>query len=157
MSIPSRIRPATLHDVQTLVMLMGEFYREGGYDLPVDAARRTFGHLLASPPLGGVWLMEQDGEPAGHVVLTVAFSMEYGGLRGFIDDLFVRPRFRRRGLAAEALAAVVQACRERGVRALFVETSLGNQPAVGAYQGIGLTDTRRMLMALPLEAPVHES
>ncbi|HKP74776.1 MAG TPA: GNAT family N-acetyltransferase, partial [Longimicrobiaceae bacterium] len=103
---PEAVRPATSDDLPALVELMREFYAESDYPLPEENARRTFATLLAEPRLGGVWLMEVDGEPAGHVVLTVCFSMEYGGLRGFVDDLFVRPRFRGRGMAAAGLAAL---------------------------------------------------
>ena len=117
-----RIRPATMADVPALVSLMGEFYAEANFPLPVAQATHTFERLLAAPELGAVWVMSHHGAPAGFVVLTVAFSMEYGGLRGFVDDLFVAPQHRRHGLASEALDAVRQACAERGVRALLVET-----------------------------------
>jgi len=97
------VRIAGPVDVPELVELMVDFYAEAGYPLPFAAAARTFTTLLGDPRLGRVWMMEADGEPAGYVVLTVSFSMEYGGLRGFVDDLFVRSGFRGRGLAAAAL------------------------------------------------------
>ncbi|MFQ5597950.1 MAG: GNAT family N-acetyltransferase [Nitrospiria bacterium] len=40
--------------------------------------------------------------------------MEYGGLRGFVDDLFVRPAEREKGLGAAVLKTVKQHCRDRG-------------------------------------------
>ncbi len=150
------VRPATLQDVEALVGLMDEFYREGGFDLPHANARRVFRDLLTNPSLGGVWIIEQAGGAVGHVVLTIAFSMEYGGLRGFIDDLFVRASHRRRGLAGAALRTVLAACRDRGVRALFVETSSTNTAAVAAYMQAGFRDTGRALMAVPLAAATHE-
>ena len=72
-----RIRPASLADVPDLVALMGAFYAESGYPLPVSQATRTFERLLSQPAHGAVWLMVADRQPAGFVVLTVAFSMEY--------------------------------------------------------------------------------
>jgi ribosomal protein S18 acetylase RimI-like enzyme len=150
------IRSASIEDVDTLVVLMDEFYREGGYVLPHDNARRVFRELLADPALGGIWLIEHRGTAAGHVVLTLAFSMEYGGLRGFIDDLFVRPAYRRQGFARHALAAVLHACRQRGVRAVLVETSVSNEAAVRAYAQAGFRDTGRLLMAVPLATATHE-
>jgi hypothetical protein len=55
--------------------------------------------------------------------------MEYGGVIAFVDDLFVRPPFRRAGLATAALAQVRNFCMEQGVRALFVETGRDNVAA----------------------------
>jgi hypothetical protein len=65
---------------------MVEFYAEAGFTLAPAAAERTFGAVLSSPSLGQAWLLEYGGEPAGFVVLTGWFSLEYGGLRGFIDN-----------------------------------------------------------------------
>lgn len=134
---------------------MGEFYAESGYPLPVEAATRAFAALLDDPRLGRVWLMEVDGEAAGHAVLTVSYSMEYGGLRGFVDDLFVRPAFRGRGLASAALAELRRTAVEMGVRALLVEVGPENDTAQRVYRGLGLEDTGHVLMSLPLAAPVH--
>lgn len=149
------VRPATPDDVPTLVALMAEFYGEAGYPLPAEAATRTFAALLADPRLGGAWIMEAGGEAAGHVVLTVCFSMEYGGLVGFVDDLFVRAAFRGRGLAAAGLAEVRRAAEARGVRALRVEAGPDNDVAQRVYRRAGFEDAGHLFLTLPLASPVH--
>jgi GNAT superfamily N-acetyltransferase len=151
------VRLAQAGDIPKLVALMAEFYGEAGYPLPVEAATRTFAALIGDPRLGRVWMMEADGEPAGYVVLTVSFSMEYGGLRGFVDDLFVRAAFRGRGLAAAALAELRRAAGALGVRALLVEVGPDNHTARRVYRRMGLEDTGHVLLSLPLAAPVHLS
>jgi GNAT superfamily N-acetyltransferase len=150
------VRPAGPGDVPRLVSLMAEFYGEAGFPLPADAAARTFAALLDDPRLGRVWLLEADGEPAGYAVLTVSFSMEFGGLRGFVDDLFVRASFRGRGLAASALAEIRRTAESLDVRALLVETDADNGVAGRVYRRAGFVDAGRLLLSLPLAAPVHE-
>ncbi|MFN2443996.1 MAG: GNAT family N-acetyltransferase [Vicinamibacterales bacterium] len=118
---------------------------------------RTFHALLADERLGRVWLIECDGEPAGYVVLTVSFSIEYGGLRGFVDDLFVRKRFRRGGLAAAALAEVRNACVALGVRALFVESDPDDEGAQRVYRRSGFASSNRLLLTASLAPAVHEA
>jgi ribosomal protein S18 acetylase RimI-like enzyme len=152
-----RIRLASASDVPVLVALMGEFYAEADFTLPAEQAARTFEQLIGAPELGAVWLMLDADTPAGFVVLTVAFSMEYGALRGFVDDLFVAPRFRRRGLAAAALNAVKRRCAERDVRALLVETSLSNEAAMHTYRRAGFEENGRLLLSLPLATALHET
>jgi ribosomal protein S18 acetylase RimI-like enzyme len=148
-------RAALTADVDQLASLMVEFYAESGFVLGRAAAARTFAALLATPELGAIWILESGGAPAGFVVLTVAFSMEYGGLRGFVDDLFVRAPLRRRGLGTIALDAVKRACVERGVRALLVETASSNDAALRLYQRAGLVDSGHLLLSLPLAAATH--
>ena len=151
-----RVTSATRDDIPTLIELMGEFYAESNFPLPVANARRAFEHLLSDPRLGGVWIAMTDDGPAGYVVLTVAFGMEYGGLRGFIDDLFVRPSARGRGVATALLDAMTADCVARGVRSLNVEVGPDNDAARRVYERAGLTDSGRLLLSGALAPPLHE-
>jgi GNAT superfamily N-acetyltransferase len=150
-----RVREAEAGDIPLLVTLMTEFYAESDYPLPAENAARAFGALLASPALGRVFLAECDGEAAGHGVLTFAFSMEYGGLRAFVDDLFVRPAQRGKGAGSALVAAMRRTCATLGVRALLVEAGPDNDRALHVYRKSGLADTGHLLMTLPLAPPVH--
>lgn len=152
-----RTRLAGPADVPTLVALMTEFYAEADFPLPAAPARRAFAALLAAPQLGAVWLGEAGGAPVGYAVLTLAFSMEYGGLRGFVDDLYVHPEARGRGVAAALLGAVREACGALGVRALLVEVGPDNATARRVYARAGFADSGHLLLTMPLAAPVHAS
>lgn len=149
------IRAATDADVPVLVGLMTTFYAEAGFPLPAGPATRAFHALLADDRLGGVWVAWVDEHPVGHVVLTTCFSMEYGGLRGFIDDLYVRPDARSRGAGAGLLAAARAGAVKRGVRALHVEVGPENQTAQRLYARAGYVDSGHQFLSLPLAAPVH--
>lgn len=98
-------------------------------------------------------LLKSDAQPAGFVVLTVSFSMEYGGLRGFVDDFFVVKPFRRRGLGLLALRVVKEECARRGVRALLVETDSANRDALSVYHRAGFVNTEHLLMKVELGRP----
>lgn len=154
-SMALEIRSAIRDDVAALVALMTTFYAESNFALPSGPAARTFETLLSDPRLGGVWIAEVGGEAVGHVVLTVCFSMEYGGLRGFIDDLYVRPDARGHGAAAGLLAAAREAALDRGVRALHVEVGPENHTARRLYARAGYADSGHLFLSLPLAAPVH--
>jgi GNAT superfamily N-acetyltransferase len=138
------------------VGLVAEFYGEAGYPLPREAAARAFTALFDDPRLGRVWLVQPEGAVLGYLVLTLAFSMEFGGLRGFIDDFFVRPAARGRGYGAAALAAVRQACIELGVRSLLVETGAEGHPARRLYARAGFQTNGREFLTQPLAPPLHE-
>jgi ribosomal protein S18 acetylase RimI-like enzyme len=152
--VSQAVRLATLTDIDTLVRLMRQFYGEADFSLNEQGAERAFETLLDDSRLGQVWMIEDDGHAAGFVVLTVSFSMEYGGLRGFVDDFYVAPQYRRRGLGHTALEEVKRACRRRGVRALLVETGPENDAALSAYRSVGFEDTGRCLLTLPLAQPL---
>lgn len=139
------MRLVTASDVPDLVALMQEFYAESSFPLDRDWAARAFSDLIAEPSRGAVWLMEVDSAVAGHVVLSVRFAMEFGGLIGYVDDLFVRPAYRRRGAARAGLEALVAECRRRRCRSMHVEVDPGNAAACSLYRRFGFaagTDER---------------
>ena len=149
------VRSARTADVPALVSLMQAFYAEADFPLAPEPAARAFTALLADERLGAIWLAEEGGEAVGHAVLTLCYSMEYGGLRGFIDDLFVLPAARGRGIAADLLAAARAVAVARGVRALHVEVGPDNATARRLYTRAGYSDSGHLLLTLPLAAPVH--
>jgi GNAT superfamily N-acetyltransferase len=145
---PIIARAAGQSDIPPLVDLMQEFYAESAFPLDRSWATRAFAYLIGQPVYGAAWLIERDRTPIGHVVLSVRMTMEFGGLSGYIDDLFVRPAHRRMGGAAAGLEAVLSECRRRGCRSLHVEVGADNEPALALYRRYGLrpgTDNRQML------------
>jgi GNAT superfamily N-acetyltransferase len=137
-------------DIPALVGLMREFYGEAGHALDDDWAALSFSALLGDPARGMAWIVKVDGVPAGHAVLTFRHSMEFGGPDAFVDDLFVRPGHRRRGLGRALLAALFDECRRRGVLAVHVETGEDNAAARSLYGSFGMRDRKRLLLTAPL-------
>jgi ribosomal protein S18 acetylase RimI-like enzyme len=82
--------------------------------------------------------------------------MEYGGRDAFIDDLFIRPAFRGKGLGRSALAEVRSAALSLGVRALHLEVGRDNSAAQALYRRAGFEDSGRQLLTLRLADPTHE-
>jgi GNAT superfamily N-acetyltransferase len=150
-------RYAGIADVPALGVLMIEFYREAGFALPRAVAERTFARLLAVPTQGQIWLLEADGRPAGFIVLTISFSMEYGGQRGLVDDFFVATEFRRQGLGSLALQVVKEECSRREISALLVEVGRDNESAIRICRRAGMADTDHMLMKLSMAQSMYDA
>lgn len=149
-------RRATLDDIPILVELMREFYAEANYALDEQWASTSFSTLLRDYSLGAAWVMLLNSEPVGYVVLTTRYSMEYGGLVGFIDDLFISPPQRRQGLGREALRSLFDECKRRGLLAVHVEVGQSNEAAQALYCSYGLepyVDDRQMLSVRLSDAP----
>src|SRR5207244_316098 len=105
---------------------------------------------LADERLGAVWLIQARSEVVGYVVVTLCYSMEYGGRDAFVDDLFIRAPFRRSGLGTAALEEVRAFCLKEEVRALHVETGRNNVAALAAYKRAGFVEIDRQLLTLKL-------
>lgn len=83
------VRIATHLDVPTLTGLMRDFYAESNYNLDLAWAQYAFSNLLRDGARGLVLIAYEDDAAVGYTVLTFRFSMEFAGLDGFLDDLYV--------------------------------------------------------------------
>src|ERR1700745_4210513 len=103
-----RIRPATVHDAALLRTMIREL-AEYGQELQwvtireEDLARAGFGEH----PRFRAFVSEWEGKPAGYALFFDYFSTWVG--RGlFLEDLFVREKFRRQGIGRALLAEVAR-------------------------------------------------
>lgn len=80
---------------------------------------------------------EVNGEIAAMALWFVNFSTWDGVAGIYLEDLFVRPQFRRRGLARALLAALAAECLRRGYTRLSWAVLNWNADAITLYDGIG--------------------
>jgi L-amino acid N-acyltransferase YncA len=142
----SAFRQATPADVGTLLDLMRELYAYEGFHFDEGKARAALGQVLGDESLGRVWLIEVDGQTAGYLVLGASFSLEFHGRDAYVDELYVRPPFRSRGLGSRALEHVVAQCRALGINAVHLEVGHDNPGAHALYRRLGFVDHDRHLM-----------
>jgi GNAT superfamily N-acetyltransferase len=150
------MRRAGPNDIPLLVGLMTEFYTEAGYDLNHSRAAEAFAAILADERLGYVWIIQAEDHDVGHLVLTLRYAMEYGGIIACLDDLYVKSGWRNKGLSSGAVAEVRNFCEGVGIRALTVEVGHDNAPAQTVYRRAGFAEAaNRLLLVLALAAPTH--
>jgi GNAT superfamily N-acetyltransferase len=141
------LRPATETDLPLLVELMDEFYVESGYQLDVGRGGAALRRLVTEPDLGRLWVVLSDGAAVGYIALCFGFSLEYYGRDAFVDDFFIRPPFRSRGLGDAVLGVVVAECSALGVLALHLEAERTNAAAQVLYRKHGFRDNDRQLLS----------
>lgn len=100
------VRDAGPQDVEEICALIEEHAEhEGKDDLKLDRAEMSR-HLFGDDPKAWVVLVHPDGEPetvAGFAFCSWNFSTWSGQPGIWMDDLYVRPQFRRGGMAGELL------------------------------------------------------
>jgi ribosomal protein S18 acetylase RimI-like enzyme len=140
------IRSAAPPDLEAVLVLHRDFFAEDGYEFREEESRANLGRLLAEPGLGRVLAMEEDGRVVGYLVLTFGFSLEFGGRDGLVDELYVAPNHRGRGLGTQALEAAEAACRELGVRAVHLVVERSKEGVQALYRRRGFVAHARDVM-----------
>jgi diamine N-acetyltransferase len=143
----SPIRPAVAGDMPDLLVFSEGLYREDGTaEFDPKRAKAGFRQLIEDGSLGSVWMIEAGGRSVGYVVLTWGFSVERRGRIGLIDELYVVPDERSRGLGTAAVELAERCCRDRGVEAVQLEVSRTNTRAHELYRRLGFVGHDRYLL-----------
>jgi GNAT superfamily N-acetyltransferase len=129
----SLLHLATVEDLDRVMPLVAAFHAEMGYDTDAAHHEAAVLPLLEGSPHGAIWLVGPRRAPVGYVVISFGWSVEYGGLDGVVDEIFVRPPVRGRGMGFEALNGIAKALGASGVRALHLEVARDDESAQRFY------------------------
>jgi diamine N-acetyltransferase len=146
MGMEIKIRLAGTVDSEAVLAHMRSFYAEDGYLFDEARTRTLLDRFLGDPSLGRLWVFQAGEEIVGYFVLALGFSFEFGGRNAVLDELYVAPDHRGRGLGARALVVLEEACRELGVSALHLEVERRKTDTQRLYRRSGYEDHDRYLM-----------
>jgi GNAT superfamily N-acetyltransferase len=114
-----------------------------------DQFPRTLHHLLASPATGRVVLFLEQNAIRGYALLIPFWSNEFGGNVVVIDEIYVQPTSRNRGIA-RAFFAFVADKKPFNAVALGLEVSPDNHAARRLYTSLGFTPRTNLAMTYRL-------
>ena len=131
-------RPITAQDRAVVIPMVHAFYQTDAVEHPVDPTilERSF-NALVSPeePLLWGYLIEEQGTPAGYIYLTQCYSAEVGGRCIFIEEIFLTPQCRGRGLGKQVMDWLAHTYPD--ANRLRLEVTRDNQNAKALYEKSG--------------------
>ena len=135
---PFAINPVTESDVPVILALIRELaeFEQLAHELEVtaDSLREA---LFGKDAVARSLVARMDGEPAGYAVFYRTFSTFVGRAGMFLDDLYVRPAFRKQGIGRALLTRVAQIGAELGGGRFEWITLRWNENAFRFYRSIG--------------------
>ncbi|MHB1302197.1 MAG: GNAT family N-acetyltransferase [Acidiphilium sp.] len=134
----SSVRAATAEDVPAM---MGLVHDLAVYERAPDAVEMTAPMLhvaLFGPEaLARAIVAEAEGAVAGFAIYFTSFSTWTGKAGLYLEDLFVRPEARGRGLGRALLRHLAAEAVRRGCARLEWSVLDWNQPAIDFYKSLG--------------------
>lgn len=128
---------ATPDDKDRILSLMERCHDETGQRSDPDLRDLTVSTLLEDNHHGAIWLIGPQRAPLGYVVVTFCWSVARAGLEGWVDETFIRPSVRNRGIGTEVLHAVAVALGQGGVRALHARVPKTNPGMIKFCEKVG--------------------
>ncbi len=145
------LRLARPDDLDRLMALVAAFHAEAGIEQDHDQRRDALLPLLEGIPHGCVYLIGPSRAPLGYIVITFGWSVEFGGMDAFADEIYIRPAVRGRGIATEVLLELPKALAQAGIRAIHLEVDRDNETVQRLYARTGFRARERyMLMSRTL-------
>ena len=132
-----RVAAAGPREAGRLVAAVRRFHGESGHE--VGPAQTAAVHALCSDPsLGRAWLLADGrGRDAGYALAYWRHSIDHGGRVAVLDDLWIEPGLRGRGMGARLLRAALADMSACGARAVVVEADPADAPAMAFYARLG--------------------
>jgi ribosomal protein S18 acetylase RimI-like enzyme len=134
------IRRANLHDRDAITAMFAEDMADLGETPDPDALAAVAARMIESP-LVYVFFAHRGSEAAGVVVAGEFLSIKFPGRALWIEELYVRPDFRRHGLGRLLVTELLEVAEADGIVGVELEAYRMNTAASVLYRSLGF---RRM-------------
>ena len=134
----TRIRPATRADAALILSFIRELAE---YEKMLDEVKATPAdierHLFWPRPAAECVIAEWDGTPAGFALFFHNFSTFLAKPGLYLEDLYVKPELRGKGIGKTLLAHLAKLALERGCGRFEWAVLDWNAPAIRFYESLG--------------------
>lgn len=137
------IKPFEMAQVAPVVSLFQAQLREHNITSSSDALTAALRTLSTLPQYGFLLTALSGGLPVGVAYAACILSLEHGGWSGWLEEFYVLPEWRGRGVGSLLLAGVVAAATGRGWSALDLEVDSAHQRVISLYARNGFQPVSR--------------
>lgn len=131
------IRQAVREDVPLILAFIKELAEyENLYD-QVTATEKILTEWIFEKQKAEVLIGELDGHPVGYALFFFNFSTFLGRAGIYIEDIFIRPAYRKKGYGKTFFKHIAGLCNDRGCGRLEWACLDWNKPSIDFYLSLG--------------------
>jgi len=131
------IRPARTDEIEEMLPLIRAYCRFYETEPNDEGLRHMFETLTTDPDEGAVFIARDDGRAVGFATLDWKWSSLRAAKIGYLEDLFVDPDARGKGIADALIEVCAARCRELGLPVMSWQTAPDNLRAQQVYNRAG--------------------
>ena len=133
------IRRITQADREDFLRLSEEFYASPAvlHAVPRSYHEGAFAELMRSDEYAEGFMLEADGKIVGFALTAKTYSRESGGKMLWLEELYILPEYRSRGLGREYFAFIEEYARQNGFARIRLEVEEENVRARALYARLG--------------------
>jgi GNAT superfamily N-acetyltransferase len=127
------IARATEADVEDILPLLAVQLDEHGMDIPRHALRAALAGIVTRDDRGRVLVARRGRDAVGLAVMPFTWTVEHGGFCAWLDELYVVPQLRDRGVGTSLLRAAMDTVRDAGCIAMDLEVDTDHARVESLY------------------------
>jgi ribosomal protein S18 acetylase RimI-like enzyme len=146
------IRRATSADLERLVSFaVAEAKEAEGIEKDSEQVRQGVTTALNDDSIARYWVIEKNNTGViGSVSIVNEWSDWNSGYYWWIQNMYILPEFRGKGLMEQLIQALKEAARNEGALELRLYVHKNNAQAISAYQKVGFFDADYRIMTMSL-------
>ncbi len=131
--LDTKIQLASEKNLAELLPFVRSYHKFEEINLTEKKRASSLRTLLRNKSLGEIWLVYSSIELVGYIVLCTGYSIEFAGVDAFIDEFYIEPKFRGKGIGKRVLELVKVEAKKTGIRAIHLEVARTNTKAQTLY------------------------
>ena len=135
MEVTATVRQAVLSDLESIATLLDAYRQFYGRSSDITAARAFLLERLNQGE-SVIFVAFLGTDPVGFTQLYPSFSSVSLARIFILNDLFVSPNFRKKGVAKKLMHAAAEFAKSMGAVRLSLSTSVSNQTAQALYESM---------------------
>lgn len=123
---------------EKIIKLMFALNKEDSQELPLS--KRKIEQLFLHAPQKKyvqIFVAEKNKEIIGYAVFNKAFSIEFEGIYGEIDEIYIKPDYRNQGIGTKFIKWVERLSKKNKFNALFLVATIKNKKSQKLYKRLG--------------------
>ena len=135
---------ATDRDCPECASLLVEQLHEHDVHASAESLRQVLEQVVADKQRGFVHLARAGGRVVGVAYVATILSAEHVGPAAWLEELYVTPAWRQRGVGSALVAAVLERARAAGMMVVDLEIDAGHSRAASLYERAGFHRLERL-------------
>ena len=131
------IAPAAVSDCPECARLLVGQLSEHGVDASAEQLSRVLEKVVIDRARGFSLLARNERRIVGIAYVATILSAEHCGLVAWLEELYVTPSFRSRGIGTALVTAILERARQTGIVAMDLEIDTGHSRAESLYRRFG--------------------
>ena len=129
----AEIRLAHQADINIILDFMLDYYRIEEIKFNRQKSKITLEDFITKDNHGSIWMICSGSEQIGYFCLAYSYTLEQYGKDCFLDEIYIKPEYRKRGIGTEIMGFIARYLREKNFKAIHLVVHDNNQSAFKYY------------------------